>query len=107
MILRCSCGAPLAGSKRRCKACAIALLKNYETDRFELAVQNEPIVLDFTEEQIQKWQEMSARSLPKVPRTVKPWSETEYRRSQNVRLMFGFGITLFVFALALWAVLSA
>lgn len=105
--MRCRCGVVLKGSIKRCRACALDYLRQYETDYFERQIQNEPIILNFSDEEIKRWQEMSEKSIPKVPRKVTPWSETKYRRSQNVRLMFGIGLLLFVFVLVLWAMVNA
>lgn len=107
MAVRCRCGQILHGSQRRCKACAIEYLRQYETDYFESQAQDKPIVLDFSPEEVKRWQEMSPRSLPKVPRNVTPWSEDRYRRSQNVRLLFGIGLLALIFTMVLWALLNA
>lgn len=104
--LRCRCGVFLHGSKRRCKACAIDLLRQYETDYFERQVQNEPVVLDFSPEEIKRWQEMSPKSLPKVPRTVKPWSETDFRRRSNAKLAYGIVLIVVVLALVALAIVN-
>jgi hypothetical protein len=103
---RCACGVILKGSAKRCKACAVNYLRQYSTDYFELQVKDEPIVLDFSEEEIRRWQEMSPRSLPKVPRTVRRWSETDYRRRSNRKMYAGIVLALVILGLVGWALVN-
>jgi hypothetical protein len=104
--MRCRCGVPLKGSIKRCRACALDYLKQWDTDRFELQAQNTPIVLDFSDEEIKRWQEMSEKSIPRVPRKVTPWSETDYRRRSNFKMWCGIGLALVIFTLVLWALVN-
>ncbi len=106
MVVRCKCGVYLKGSQRRCKACAVDYLRQFTTDRFETQIQNEPLVIDLSEEHIEEIQQMSDRSLPPVPRHVKPWSETEYRRRNNLKMWCGIGLLLLIFTLVLWALVN-
>lgn len=103
MSTRCKCGVFLKGSQRRCKACAIDCLKNYETDRFERQVQDKPIVLDFSPEQVERWTNMSDSKIPPVARTVRRWSETDYRRRSNRKMWYGVALILVVLGLIGWA----
>src|SRR5690348_1483409 len=97
--MRCRCGVMLRGNIKRCRACALDYLRQWDTDRFELSVQNKPIVLEFSEEEIKRWQDMSERSIPKVPRTVRPWSETDYRRRSNRKMWCGIALILVILCL--------
>lgn len=94
----------MKGSQRRCKACAVDYLRSFETDRFETQAQITPIVL--SEERIQEIQNKSSSCLPPVPREVRAWSETEYRRRNNVKMWVGIGLILLVFTLVLWALVN-
>jgi len=82
----------------------VEYLKQWDTDRFERQVQEEPIVLKFTDEQLKRWEEMSSKQLPRVPRSVKPWNESEWDRQQKIRTWLGVGLLVVVATLAAYAI---
>jgi hypothetical protein len=81
----------------------VEYLRQFSTDRFESQAQEEPIVLNLTPSEIKRFEEMSSKNLPRVPRTVKPWSESEWERQQKVRTWMGVCLLLCMVALAAYA----
>jgi hypothetical protein len=103
---RCKCGVFLKASQKRCKACAVDYLRQFETDRFEAQIQNEPLVLDFSQEEIDRWTTMSDSKLPPVKRNVRMWSETDFHRKNNRKMWCGIALSLVILGLVAWALVN-
>jgi hypothetical protein len=80
----------------------VAYLKQFSTDRFESQVQAKPIIV--TDEDLERIAQASSKTLPAVPRRVKPWSETEYRRKvSGIKILAGLVLVLIIVGITAWA----
>jgi len=105
--MRCSCGAFIKASQKRCKACAVSFARGIDTDRFDKVVEVVREVESIMESEPAPKQEttkvkFNPNKLQYIPRKDIDRAIKAHRRKFWMRFVVGFLIALVIGLMALF-----